>query len=94
MLAVYNSYWKSIVSQDGQFAHLFVLLGSEHELGADVFVELLRAKSLKLHSTLLEGKVLLVSVLGNLGSHVVTNDRVQAGDEHQTIKPVRICLQM
>lgn len=68
--------------------HLFVLLGSKHQLGADVLVKVLLAEGLKLHSTLLQGNTLLVSVLGDLGGHVVANDGVQAGHEHQTKKIV------
>ena len=80
------SYRKwSIISQDSIAVHLFQLLGSQHQLGADILVELLGAESLELHSALLQSKVLLVSVLGHFGGHVVTNDRVQASHEHQTI---------
>lgn len=68
--------------------HLFVLLGSKHQLGTDVLVKVLLAESLELHSTLLKSDTLLVSVLGDLGGHVVANDGVQAGHEHQTKKIV------
>ena len=72
------------MSQDSTAVRL-QLLGSQHQLGADMLVELLGAESLELHSTLLQSKVLLVSVLGHLGGHVVTNYRVQASHKHQTI---------
>lgn len=65
-----------------------MLLGSQHQLGTHVLVELLRAQSLQLHSGLLQGQALLVGVLGDLGGHVVTNDGVQAGHEHQTKQSV------
>lgn len=65
--------------------HLFLLLGSKHELGTDGLVEVLLAQSLELHSTLLEGETLLVSVLGDLGGHVVANDGVKAGDKHERL---------
>lgn len=47
-------------------------------------VEVLLAKGLQLHSTLLQSETLLVGVLSDLGRHVVTDNGVQAGDEHQT----------
>ena len=62
-----------------------VLLGSDHQLRANVGVELLLAESLELHGALLEGKTLLVSVLGHLAGHVVTNDGVEAGDQHERL---------
>jgi hypothetical protein len=48
-----------------------------------VAVKVLFAKSLELHSALLESKTLLVSVLGDLAGHVVANDGVEAGDKHE-----------
>jgi hypothetical protein len=65
--------------------HLFLLLGADHQLGTDVLVKVLFAKSLELHGTLLQGKTLLVCVLGDLGGHVVSNDGVEAGDKHETV---------
>jgi hypothetical protein len=50
-----------------------------------VTVEVLFTESLKLHSALLEGKTLLVSVLGDLAGHVVTDDGVKAGDKHERL---------
>lgn len=70
--------------QQKSFHHLrLVLLGSDHQLRANVGVKLLLAESLELHGALLEGKTLLVSVLGDLASHVVTDDGVEAGDQHE-----------
>jgi hypothetical protein len=72
--------------QQELFHHLrLVLLGSDHQLRADVGVELLLAESLELHGALLEGKTLLVSVLGNLAGHVVADDGVEAGDQHERL---------
>jgi hypothetical protein len=65
--------------------HLLRLLRSDHKLRADVAVKVLLAKSLELHSALLEGKALLVSVLGDLAGHVVTDDGVEAGDKHERL---------
>jgi hypothetical protein len=65
--------------------HLLLLLGSKHELRTDVLIKVLLAQSLELHGTLLEGKTLLVSVLCDLGGHVVANDRVKAGDKHKRL---------
>jgi hypothetical protein len=48
-----------------------------------VAVKVLFAKSLKLHSALLESKTLLVSVLGDLAGHVVADNGVKAGDKHE-----------
>ena len=63
---------------------LFLLLGSKHQLRADMGVEVLLAEGLKLHGTLLQSETLLVGVLSDLGCHVVTDNGVQAGDKHQT----------
>lgn len=65
--------------------NLFLLLGSNHQLRTDSLVKVLGANSVKLHGALLEGKTLLVCVLGDLGGHVVANDGVEAGDKHQTV---------
>jgi len=62
-----------------------VLLGSDHQLGADVVVELLLTESLELHGALLEGEALLVGVLGDLAGHVITDDWVEAGDQHERL---------
>lgn len=69
---------------------LFLLLGADHQLRADVLVEVLLAQSLELHSTLLQGQTLLVGVLGDLGGHVIANNGVQAGNQHQTTYLVSI----
>lgn len=73
---------------------LFFLLGADHQLGAHVFIKVFLAESLELHGTGFQGDALLVSILGNLGSHVIANDRVQAGHKHQTgcelVKMVRV----
>ena len=63
---------------------LFLLLGAQHQLRADIFLKVLFAEGLKFHSTLLESDALLVGILGHLGGHVITNDGVQAGHKHQT----------
>lgn len=80
------------MSHNEHSVHLFLLLGSKHELRADILVKLLRAQSLELHSTLLQGEVFLVGVLGHLGSHVISNDGVQAGHEHQTISRLALTI--
>lgn len=59
---------------------------SNHELRLDEGVELSFSEGLELHGTLLEGEALLVSVLGDLGSHVVSDLGVEASDEHETGK--------
>ena len=46
-------------------------------------VKVLLAESLELHGALLEGEALLVGVLGDLAGHVVADDGVEAGDEHE-----------
>lgn len=62
---------------------LLVRARSNHELRLDEGIELIFGESLELHGALLEGKALLVSVLGDLGGHVVPNLGVEAGDEHE-----------
>ena len=60
------------------------LLGRNHELRADVLVEVLRADDLELHGSLLQCQAVLVGVLGGLGGGVVADDGVEAGDQHKT----------
>lgn len=64
--------------------HLLLLLWGQHELWSDILVKVLAAQRLEFHGTFLEGQLLLVSILGNLAGHVVSDDRVQAGDKHET----------
>lgn len=79
-----NGFFNRVICTTTTTKRLFLLLGSNHELGTNVGVKLLLAQGLQLHSTLLEGEALLVSVLGDLGGHVVTDDGVEASDKHQT----------
>jgi hypothetical protein len=65
--------------------HLFVLLGADHQLRTHVLVKILLAESLELHGARLQGDALLVGILCNLGRHVVSDDRVQACNKHQTV---------
>jgi hypothetical protein len=63
---------------------LLLLLRSQHQLRADMLLKVLFTEGLELHRALLERNALLVCVLGDLGRHVVPDDRVQAGNKHQT----------
>lgn len=82
--SVYKGFYPGYVKTKLMAVPLFLLLGSQHQLGTDVLLKVLLAKSLEFHGTFLESDALLVSVLGHLGGHVVTDDRVQAGNKHQT----------
>lgn len=62
--------------------YLFLRLWCQHQLWPHGTVKFLLAQSLELHCTLFERRTLLVSVLGNLGGHVVTNDWVQTCYKH------------
>lgn len=71
------------------FIQLFLALvrsGADHQLGLNQGIKLLLSQSIELQSTLLEGKALLVSVLGNLASHIVTDLGVEAGNKHETVE--------
>jgi len=58
--------------------------GVDHEFGPDVLVKVRLADDIELERSLLEREVVLVSVFGGLASGVVADDRVEAGDEHET----------
>jgi len=62
-----------------------VLGGVDHKLGPDVLVKVRFADDLKLERSLLERQVVLVSVFGGLAGGVVADDRVEAGNEHETV---------
>lgn len=64
------------------------LLGRNHQLGANVLVEVLGADDLELHGGLLEREPVLVRVLGRLGRGVVADDGVEAGDQHEAVGTV------
>lgn len=64
---------------------LFLLCGSNHELWADVLVEVLFADDLQLKRAFLKGNTLLVCVLSGFRGGIVANDRVEAGDQHQAV---------
>jgi hypothetical protein len=66
------------------------LLRRNHELGADVLVEVLGADDLELHGGLLEREAVLVRVLGGLGGGVVADDGVEAGDQHKPFMNISI----
>src|SRR4051794_38752786 len=55
----------------------------EHRLGADPGVELIRLEVTERHRRLLEGRSLLVGLLGDLRRLVVADMRVERGHQHQ-----------
>lgn len=63
---------------------LLVGARANHELRLDEGIKVLFVEGLELHGALLEGETLLVSVLGDLGGHVVSDLGVEAGNEHET----------
>ena len=86
----------TIIQETGRLYFMFsehsTLVGARahHQLGLDQGIKLLLSQCIQLEGTLLKGKALLVSVLGHLTSHIVSNLRVKAGDKHKTIKLISI----
>lgn len=69
----------------GLYMHLtLVRRRSDHELRLDEAVKLLGGESLELHGGILQGETLLVSVLGDLAGHVVSNLGIEASNKHET----------
>lgn len=64
---------------------LLSVSGSQHELRPDLVVELFRSELAEGKGGFLEGKALLVSLLGDGSDVIVTQSAVQAGSQHQTL---------
>jgi hypothetical protein len=56
---------------------------TDHEFGSDLLVELLGSEEAERDGRLLEGRSLLVSLLGALGDVVITEMGVEDGGEHE-----------
>ena len=62
-----------------------LLLGTQHQLRPHMSIKLLLAERLELHRAFFKRKPLFVRVLGDFGRHVVADDGVETGDEHQAV---------
>ena len=58
-------------------------LGTDHTLGLDPFIELFGCQVSTCYSRLLQRRPALMSGLSNLTCLVISNVRIQSGDQHQ-----------
>ena len=83
LLVPIRVFRNSVVSSS-RCSALLLILRAKHQLWADEFVKIFLTKGIKCHSTLFQSQPFLMCILGNLRSHIVPDDRIQACDEHKT----------